>query len=150
MDDAARPVQIAVLANRETRVARLFRERQTIGHRRSHVEGDDFLARAHDFARDAMAQVERVQNQVASGGCPALRNRREHKAQLLLRLRAVGDGVGFDADALQEPARREVQQPVERIKCQVKPAQRDGRGQRDLQRLLNRQPFRREFARHNA
>ena len=97
-----------------------------------------------------MVQIERVQNQVASRRGPALGNRREHESQFLLRLRAVGNGVRFDADAFQEPARGEVQQPVKRIKRQIKPAQRDGRGQRDRQWLLNRQPFRREFADANV
>ena len=65
VNHAARLVQVAAFAKRKARVARFFRQRQAFGQRRVGVEGGDFVARPHDFARDAMAQIERVQNEVA-------------------------------------------------------------------------------------
>jgi hypothetical protein len=47
------------------------------------VERGDFVARAHDFARGAVAQVERVQNEVAPdrrAARRALRRRQDERA----------------------------------------------------------------------
>ena len=66
VDNAARLVQIAAFAKRKARVARLFRNGETLGNRRLGVESDDFVAWSHDFTHDTMAQVERIKNDVAS------------------------------------------------------------------------------------
>ena len=66
------------------------------------------------------------------------------------KARAAGLRVRLDADFFQQKTRGEIEQPVERIKREVKPVQRPRRCQRDRQRLLDRQPFRREFARRDV
>ena len=148
VDDAERLVQVAAFAKREARVTGFFRERDAFGQRCGGVERGNFLARLHDFARGAVPQIQRVQDQVAAVGRTLYR--REDDAQFLLRVRAAGLRVRLDADFFQQKTRGEIEQPVERIKREVKPVQRPRRCQRDRQRLLDRQPFRREFARRDV
>ena len=120
------PVEVAGFAQRKTRVTRLLGGVEALGDGRFGVEGDDFLARPHHFAGDAMAQVERIEDNVAAegGNAGAFLRRSEQQPQFLIGVAALRFGGGLDAELGQQPLRRVIEQPDEGISHPAKPDQR--------------------------
>ena len=148
MDSAQRTVEVIAHAQREAAEARLLRDRQTLRDAGLRVQRDDFLPGPHHLTRDAAAQVERVQHQIAAQrrAVRVLARVRHEQAQLLLGMRALALADRLDAQAAQQPEGGAVQRAVERIENQVEPAQRIRHPQRRRQRLLDRQRFGRKFS----
>ena len=94
-----RLVEVPALAQREAGVARLLRHVQALGDAGLGVQRDDFLPRPHDLARDAPAQVQRVQHDVPAqrGAAGLLLRRRQQQAQLLLGMRPARLAGQLDA-----------------------------------------------------
>ena len=86
VNDAECAVEVPALAQRKAGVTGLLRHVEALGDARLGVQGDDFLAGAHDLAGDAPAQVQRVQDDITAQGGAAdlLLGGRQQQAQLLL------------------------------------------------------------------
>ena len=75
---------------------------------------------------------------------------REHKAQFLLGMRAVGLSSGEMPICFKRKRAARFSSRLNGYNAMIKPVQRIRRPQRDGQRLLDRQPFRRKFAGDDA
>src|SRR6185503_12295546 len=86
VNDAESAIQIAMIEQRESREPRLLRDLEAFGERCFAVQPNDLLPRAHHFARNTAAQVQRVDHDVVRERATviALLRGREKQAQFLL------------------------------------------------------------------
>lgn len=122
VDDAEGLVEVAVFAEGEAGIASAFGDVEAFGDGGVGVEGDYFATRAHDFAGDAVAEVEGVEDDVAAEGSGAGVHLAggEHEAEFVL---GVGGGFvsGLDAEETEEGEGAFVEEPDEGVGEGVEP-----------------------------